>query len=177
MTDCLIVGGGLLGLLTARELASTGLTTTLIDQGDTGRESSWAGGGIVSPLYPWRYNDAVAALAKWSQIKYPELCHSLTQSSDIDPEHINSGMLIAEANETQAAETWAKNLQIDLSVISSEACRQPRASVSFTARQHDMDASSMSGQESSVCSSFSCGHHRARSHNTYPAISHWITVN
>ncbi|OQX39918.1 MAG: hypothetical protein B0D88_09060, partial [Candidatus Sedimenticola endophacoides] len=50
--DTIIIGGGVIGMLTARELALAGQRVTLFDRQGTGRESSWAGGGIVSPLYP-----------------------------------------------------------------------------------------------------------------------------
>ncbi|MBC7208554.1 MAG: FAD-dependent oxidoreductase, partial [Methyloversatilis sp.] len=68
-----VVGGGVIGLLSALQLAEADCQVTLLDQGDTGREASWAGGGIVSPLYPWRYSEAVTALAHWSQDFYPQL--------------------------------------------------------------------------------------------------------
>ena len=61
-----IVGGGVIGLLTAFNLAADVEQVTLLDRNTVGQESSWAGGGIVSPLYPWRYNPAVTALAHWS---------------------------------------------------------------------------------------------------------------
>ena len=65
--ECLIIGGGLIGMLTARELRQAGMDNiALVERGKTGRESSWAGGGILSPLYPWRYPEAVSALASWS---------------------------------------------------------------------------------------------------------------
>ncbi len=63
MSDTLIIGGGIIGLLTARELAAAGLRVTLIERGETGREASWAGGGILSPLYPWRCPEALNVLA------------------------------------------------------------------------------------------------------------------
>ena len=59
MTDCIIIGGGIIGMMTARNLRLAGQQVTLIEKGETGRESSWAGGGIVSPLYPWRYADSI----------------------------------------------------------------------------------------------------------------------
>ena len=49
-----IVGGGVIGLLTAFNLAADVEQVVLCDRGALGQESSWAGGGIVSPLYPWR---------------------------------------------------------------------------------------------------------------------------
>ncbi len=66
-SDFQIVGGGVIGLLTARELALAGATVTVIERGTCCSEASWAGGGIVSPLYPWRYSAAVTALASQAQ--------------------------------------------------------------------------------------------------------------
>ncbi|MDA8114588.1 FAD-dependent oxidoreductase [Acidithiobacillus sp.] len=55
-TDILLIGGGAIGLLSAIKLAEAGLRRiTVLDQGHIGQEASWAGGGILSPLYPWRY--------------------------------------------------------------------------------------------------------------------------
>ena len=62
-----IVGGGVIGLLTAFNLATQGQAVVLLERAGLGQESSWAGGGIVSPLYPWRYSPAVTALAHWSR--------------------------------------------------------------------------------------------------------------
>jgi Glycerol-3-phosphate dehydrogenase len=50
-SDILVIGGGVIGLMTARELAATGASVTLVEMGDTGQQASWAGGGILSPLY------------------------------------------------------------------------------------------------------------------------------
>ena len=61
--DFLVVGGGINGLLVSRNLLTLGASVLLIDQGEVAREASWAGGGIVSPLYPWRYSPAMTALA------------------------------------------------------------------------------------------------------------------
>ncbi len=81
-----IVGGGVIGLLTAYNLAANAEQVVVCDQGAVGRESSWAGGGIVSPLYPWRYSPAVTALAHWSQDFYPQLGDHLFARTGIDPQ-------------------------------------------------------------------------------------------
>ena len=63
MTDCVIVGGGLVGLTTAYVLNQRGLDITVIEQRTLGGSASWAAGGILSPMYPWRYPDEVVQLA------------------------------------------------------------------------------------------------------------------
>jgi glycine oxidase len=49
MSDCLIVGGGVIGLSLAYELAGRAVRVRLIDAGQPGREASWAGAGILPP--------------------------------------------------------------------------------------------------------------------------------
>ncbi|MGE5153000.1 MAG: glycine oxidase ThiO [Bdellovibrio bacteriovorus] len=117
MSDILVIGGGIIGLLTARELVQAGANVTLVEMGDTGRESSWAGGGIISPLYPWRYSDAVTALAGWSQRSYPALCTQLHDETGIDPELVPSGLLILDTDELEQARGWADRHQIEIQVL------------------------------------------------------------
>ncbi len=112
-----VVGGGLLGLLSARALSREGAKVTVVEQGDFGQESSWAGGGILSPLYPWNYSKAVNDLAAWSQRYYPELIEQLILESGVDPEWTPSGMLVLEDDQDQItkATTWAN--QRDMNYI------------------------------------------------------------
>lgn len=115
--DCLVVGGGLIGMLTARELALAGLAVGLVERGETGRESTWAGGGILSPLYPWRYPDAVTALASWSQARYAKLAEALRTETGIDPEFQQNGLLILDTEEVRQAQGWAENWHCSLDPV------------------------------------------------------------
>lgn len=103
-----VVGGGVIGLLSTYLLASAGQSVVLLDAGAVGTEASWAGGGIVSPLYPWRYSPAVTALAHWSQDYYPQLGHTLLQQTGIDPEVYATGLYWLDLEDEEEALAWAK---------------------------------------------------------------------
>ncbi len=116
----IIVGGGVIGLMQARELAQKGWQVVLIDKSEFGREASWAGGGIISPLYPWRYSRAVTALAAWSQSYYPNLIQCLEAESGIDPELSRHGLLMLAVDDENAALEWAQDYQHWLEPIGAE---------------------------------------------------------
>ncbi len=119
MSDFIVVGGGLLGMLVARELAGAGARITVVERGEPGREASWAGGGILSPLYPWRYPAAVTALAAWSQRVFPALAETLRAESGVDPEWTRSGLLLLEADERGPAKAWAARWSAHVQILSA----------------------------------------------------------
>ncbi len=120
----LVVGGGAIGLLSACLLAEAGAEVCLLDQGGVGGESSWAGGGIVSPLYPWRYSPAVTALAHWSQDFYPRLAARLLGDTGIDPEVYVTGLYWLDLEDEAAALAWAEREQRSLLTVPIEAVHQ-----------------------------------------------------
>ncbi|MEH6492189.1 glycine oxidase ThiO [Halopseudomonas sp.] len=120
MQDFVVVGGGVMGCLSALNLLAAGCRVTLLERGVCGREASWAGGGIVSPLYPWRYEEPVRALANWSQGFYPTLAAQLLAETGIDAQVEPCGLLWLDHAERQQALAWAKTHQQPLTEVSND---------------------------------------------------------
>ena len=120
-TDSIIIGGGIIGMLSAIRLTQSGHKVTLLEKGDTGRESSWAGGGIVSPLYPWRYHEGISILARYGQNHYQSICEELSQETGIDPEYKQDGLLIFADDEISQAQRWADIFCSSMELVDSDA--------------------------------------------------------
>ena len=118
-----IVGGGVIGLLTAFNLASEGQRVVLLDRSGVGSEASWAGGGIVSPLYPWRYSPAITALAHWSQDFYPQLGQRLLAATGIDPQVYVTGLYWLDLDDQAQALAWAESEGRPMQAVDISAVR------------------------------------------------------
>ena len=116
-SDFLVLGGGIMGLLSAWELARTNTSITLLEKGQLAKEASWAGGGIISPLYPWRYHDAVTALATWGQDYYPQLAAELNSLTGIDPELVQDGLLMMAVEDASTALAWGVNFERPIEAV------------------------------------------------------------
>ncbi|WP_299197718.1 glycine oxidase ThiO [uncultured Amphritea sp.] len=120
MSDYLIIGAGVIGMLTARELAQSGAEVTLVDMNNCAQEASWAGGGIVSPLYPWRYSDPVTALATWSQTSYIHLAQQLLDETGLDPELRQKGMFMVGVDDEDEALAWGRRYQKPMEQVGAD---------------------------------------------------------
>lgn len=111
-SEITIIGSGIIGLLTAKEFIQAGCSVSLIDKSFSGQESSWAGGGILLPLYPWRQPQAISALVIESIKRYSALSSELFNATQIDPEWQNCGLLISKNPDIELATAWCKNYNI-----------------------------------------------------------------
>jgi glycine oxidase len=119
-----VIGGGLIGMLTACFLHEEGADVTLLERKRLGSESSWAGGGILSPLYPWRYPKAVTRLAEESQRLYPQYARALQEETGIDPEYICSGLLVLDMEDRAEAQHWGIENNTSMELLEGNALRK-----------------------------------------------------
>lgn len=82
--DCLILGGGVIGLTLALELRRRGRDVTVIERGQVGREASWAGAGILPPPLRENVDDPLDRLRALSHRLHFELAEQLREDTGLD---------------------------------------------------------------------------------------------
>ncbi|NYT46691.1 MAG: FAD-dependent oxidoreductase [Candidatus Methanofishera endochildressiae] len=122
--DITFVGGGITSLLSARLFSLAGANVTIIEKHRIGQESSWAGGGILLPLYPWRQADAINKLVIPSIKAYPQLAKTLIESTGIDPEYIVSGLLMTQLADLDKALAWCAQYSISSRSANTEQLKK-----------------------------------------------------
>lgn len=126
-SDFIVIGAGIIGLSTALRLLEEGASVTLLDRGKAGCEASWAGGGILSPLYPWNYADPVIRLAAFSMSLYAQWVAALETATGINSEYQPSGLIILPPYDPDMAASWCSAHTVKLryqplSLISGSSC-------------------------------------------------------
>ncbi len=106
--DALVIGGGIMGMLTARELYLAGLRVAILEKDALGAKATWAAGGILAALHPWRPSPPAQALIAASRRRFPAFAKELQQETGIDSEVMRSGMIVLDADEKDRAIRWAK---------------------------------------------------------------------
>lgn len=104
----IVLGTGVSGLSVALSLLKQGRSVTLLERSEVGAESSWAGGGILSPLLPWDYTETVAKLAMRSMAVYADWVEDIEAQSGCFAEYWRCGMHIQGVSEPDAALAWCK---------------------------------------------------------------------
>lgn len=93
MPDVIVVGGGVIGLSIAYELALQGLSVRLLEQGALGTEASWAGAGMLPPGHLPGAKTPEARLRAASHALWPEWSQRLRDETGIDNGYLRCGSL------------------------------------------------------------------------------------
>lgn len=107
MKKIVVIGGGVVGCLSAINLKDKGFQVTILDQSEIGQESSSAAAGILFPLLPWDYDDSIYQLCMNSDRSYESLSKRLIDETGCDPEFKKSGMLLKQKNDRQLMSEWS----------------------------------------------------------------------
>src|SRR5688500_14829293 len=91
MHDVLIVGGGVIGLSLAYELARNGRRVRVLDRGTPGQESSWAGAGILPPAVQRAGDHPLEQLTGLSHALHPVWSERLKADTGVDNGYLRCG--------------------------------------------------------------------------------------
>ena len=91
----LVIGAGVVGLMSAFALLKRGVSVSVLDAGAPGAGSSWAGGGIVCPVPPWNYGPVVEQTVRTSREQFDAWLPEIEALSGIDCEYHQSGLLLS----------------------------------------------------------------------------------
>ena len=109
MPDLFIIGAGIIGLSLAWELAKHGYKVQIIDQGQPGREASWAGAGILSPATVHAHQHPYDQLRGLAFQLHPKWADELKVMTGIDTGYRRCGglHLARTPGETASLSAWA----------------------------------------------------------------------
>jgi glycine oxidase len=134
--EVIIVGGGVIGLSIARELARRGVSDiVLFDKGELGQEASWAAGGILAPQVEADRADDFFNLATASRDLYPRFAQALHEETGIDVELDQTGTLYLGFNENDEVElrqrfAWQQRTGLRVQWLNSKDLRRLEPNIS-----------------------------------------------
>lgn len=117
MNTC-VVGGGIIGVLTAHALAQKGIEVQVLDAARSGAATP-ASAGILFPIFDPGRDSVWASLARYGHAAYPELCAGIESETGFE----KRGLLIVGMEAGRASE-WATAQGLDCEVLSSSECGQ-----------------------------------------------------
>lgn len=116
--DTCVVGGGIIGALTAHALARKGFDVRVLDAGRPGAATP-VSAGILFSIFDPTGDSAWASLARHGHAAYPKLCAGIESKTGFE----RRGLLVVGMEARQAGQ-WAKAHGLDCEILTSSECRR-----------------------------------------------------
>ena len=114
-SDVVIAGGGVIGLSLAYELALRKVKVSVLERGQIGRESSWAGAGILAPQAEMERGGELAQLMLASRKLYPEFVRELSSRAGVPIDFKTCGLIqVALTEQEEQALQHRQAFQVEL---------------------------------------------------------------
>jgi glycine oxidase len=128
MYDVIVIGGGVVGLSIAREMADH-KSVLLLDRGATGQGTSRAAAGMLSPLSEADDQGPFFQLCRTSLAMYDRFIEELQKESGIDTAYSTEGLLALASSDDSAATLcrryeWQQQAGFRVDLLSARDVRQ-----------------------------------------------------
>ena len=143
MVECLIIGGGVIGLSLAYEMARKGQKVRILERSEPGQEASWAGAGILATANLDTATDPYERLRGLSTRLHSRWAEQLREETGIDNGyHCCGGIRIARCEEERAnlRETlqWYSQHNIPARELTPEELLELEPKLSFPVHQNQI---------------------------------------
>lgn len=99
-SECVVIGGGVMGCAVAWRLAQAGVKTTVLERSIPGAEASSAAAGILAAQEESEGPGPLTELAVLSRSRFGALAAELREATGVDVQYRETGLLRAAADET-----------------------------------------------------------------------------
>ncbi|MGG3873041.1 glycine oxidase ThiO [Brevibacillus laterosporus] len=139
-SDIIVIGGGIIGLAIATELAPVGMTVTLIEKGVFGGEASVAAAGMLAPLKEFTKPGPLLDMGIRSLELYKNWVLELKEATGIDCQLSTAGILTVamtdmEEEWLQERYQWQKSEGYDIRLLSGKEVQKQEPHLSKMVRQ------------------------------------------
>lgn len=153
MSEVVIVGGGVVGLACAYELARAGAKVTLLEYGKTGMQATNAAAGMLAPLIEATSAGPMLRVGMRALQEYPSLVEELERAAGFGLEYRAHGILKVAFDDDGLADLhrrfgWQRELGLPIEALDAATCRElePRLSERVTGGVFSATEASISSQ-------------------------------